>query len=222
MKYITGTLIKELREKSNMTQVELAKKLSISDKTISKWETGKGLPDISMLKPIAKAFNISIAELMSGTKINNANTSSNVMRSKFYVCPICGNVIHCMGEASVNCHGYTLTPLNPKETDEHHMIFIEKVEDDYYIQIDHDMTKEHYISFVAALSEDKVQYIKLYPEGSVEARFDTRGIKRVVFYCNKDGFFCIDIIKGIHDKEASYDNTNERKELEKVARLLLG
>lgn len=219
---ITGKLIKKLREKNNMTQAELAEKLSVSDKTVSKWETGKGLPDISLLQPIAKVFNISVTELMSGTEINNINISANLMRSKFYVCPICGNVIHCMGEASVTCHGCTLTPLKAKETDERHMIFIEKIEDDYYIQIDHDMTKEHYISFVVALSEDKIQYLKLYPEGSAEARFDIRGIKRVLFYCNKDELFSIDIIKGIHDKEASYDNTSERKELEKVAKLLLG
>ena len=222
IKYITGTLIKELREKSNMTQAELAEKLSVSDKTVSKWETGKGFPDISLLQPIAKAFNISVAELISGIKINNVNTCANVLRSKFYVCPICGNVIHCMGEASVSCHGCTLTPLKPEETDENHMIFIEKVEDDYYIQIDHDMSKEHYISFIAALSENKVQYLKLYPEGGAEARFNIRDTKKVLFYCNKDGLFSVDIIKGVHDKEASYDNTNERKELEKVAKLLFG
>ena len=220
IKYITGALIKELREKNNMTQAELAKKLSVSDKTVSKWETGKGLPDISLLEPIAKAFNISVTELMSGIQINNVNISANAMRSKFYVCPICGNVIHCMGEVSANCHGCALMPLKAKETDENHMIFIEKVEDDYYIQIDHDMSKEHYISFVAALSENKVQYFKLYPEGSAEARFDINDTKRVLFYCNKDGLFSIDIIKGIHDKDASYDNTNERKELERVVKLL--
>ncbi len=219
---LTGALIKELRKKSNMTQVELAGKLSVSDKTVSKWETGKGFPDVSLLEPIAKAFNISVTELMSGTKIDNINISANMMRSKFYVCPMCGNVIHCMGESAINCHGYMLAPLKAEETDENHMIFIEKVEDDYYIQIDHEMTKKHYISFIAALSEDKVQIVKLYPEGSAEARFEIRGAKKVLFYCNKDGFFSIDIIKGIHDREASYDDSEERKELENTAKLLFG
>ena len=56
--YVTGTVIKELREKDKMTQFQLAEKLGVSDKTVSKWETGKGYPDITLLEPIAKAFRI--------------------------------------------------------------------------------------------------------------------------------------------------------------------
>ena len=89
--YITGTIIKELREK-NLTQAELAEKLYVSDKTISKWENGKGYPDISLLDPIAKIFGISIAELLSG-RPSNINPAGNMMRSKFYVRPVCGNAI---------------------------------------------------------------------------------------------------------------------------------
>ena len=61
--YVTGIVIRELREKSKMTQLQLAEKLGVSDKTISKWETGKGYPDITLLEPIAKAFRISVTEL---------------------------------------------------------------------------------------------------------------------------------------------------------------
>jgi len=77
--------------------------------------------------------------------------SANVLRSKFYVCPIRGNVIHSMGEAAIHCHGIQLIPLEAEPSDEHHMVFIERVEDEYYVRIDHSMTKEHYISFVATL-----------------------------------------------------------------------
>lgn len=49
-----------------MTQIELARKINVSDKTISKWETGKGLPDISLIETLAKALNVSVIELMSG------------------------------------------------------------------------------------------------------------------------------------------------------------
>ncbi|MBR4073864.1 MAG: helix-turn-helix transcriptional regulator, partial [Firmicutes bacterium] len=89
--YVTGAVIRELREKNHMTQWELAEKLCVSDKTVSKWETAKGYPDITLLDPIAKVFGVSVAELMSGNAVNNVNVSANMMRSKFYVCPVCGN-----------------------------------------------------------------------------------------------------------------------------------
>ncbi|MBR6666718.1 MAG: helix-turn-helix domain-containing protein [Lachnospiraceae bacterium] len=220
--YVTGAVIKELREKKNMTQAELAEKLCVSAKTISKWETAKGYPDISLLEPIARVFGISVTELISGNTVQNVNVSANMLRSKIYVCPICGNVIHSMGEAVVQCHGILLTPCQAEETDEKHMIFIECIEDEYYVRIEHDMTKEHYISFVAALSSDKIQMIKLYPEGNSEARFKIRGVKKILFYCNRDGLFSLNVVKGIDDKLSSYDDVNERRELEKMARKLLG
>ena len=220
--YVTGTVIKELREKMNFTQAELANKLNISDKTISKWETGKGYPDITLLEPLANVFGISITELISGNAVQNVNVSGNMLRSKFYVCPICGNIIHTMGEAVIHCHGVLLTPCVAEETDENHMIFIERVEDEYYVRINHEMTKQHYISFVAAMSADRIQMVKLYPEGNAEARFQIRGMRKIFFYCNRDGLFSMNILKGIDDKRASYDDSKERRELEEMAKKLLG
>jgi len=185
--YVTGAVIKELREKNHLTQAELAERLCVSDKTISKWENAKGYPDISLLEPIAKVFGISITELISGNAVRNANVSANMMRSKFYVCPVCGNIMHCMGEAVIQCHGVQLVPCQEEETDEKHIILIEKVEDEYYVRVEHDMTKEHHISFMAALSGDNIQMVKLYPEGSAEARFFARGRGMVYAYCNRHG-----------------------------------
>ena len=193
--YVTGAVIKELREKNRMTQLQLAEKLGVSDKCVSKWENSRGLPDITLLEPIANVFRISVAELISGNTIHNANISANMLRSKFYVCPICGNVIHCMGEAAIHCHGIRLTPLEAEAADERHMAFIERVEDEYYVRIDHSMTKEHYISFMAAASSDGIQLVKLYPEGSAEARFKIRGVKKILFYCNHDGLYSFDPVK---------------------------
>ena len=220
--YVTGTVIRKLREKNNMTQAELAVRLNVSDKTISKWETAKGYPDISLLEPIAKVFGISITELISGNAVSNVNVSANMLRSRFYVCPVCGNVIHSMGEAVINCHGVLLTPAQAEETDEQHKIFIEKVEDEYYVRIEHDMTKKHYISFVAALSSDKIQMIKLYPEGNPEARFKINGVKKIFFYCNKDGLFSLEVNKAIDGREHSYDDAEERRALEETAKILFG
>lgn len=193
--YVTGAVIRELREKNNMTQLELAERLCVSDKTISKWETAKGYPDISLLDPIAKVFGVSVAELMSGNAINNVNVSANMLRSKFYVCPVCGNSFHCMGEAVIHCHGVQLMPLTAEEVDDAHGISIEVVEDEYFVQIQHDMTKTHYISFIAAMSYDKLQLVKLYPEGNPETRFKISGVKRIYFYCNKDGLYVYDVKK---------------------------
>ena len=187
--YVTGAMIRQLREKNHMTQSQLAKLLCVSDKTISKWETAKGYPDISLLEPIAGVFGISITELLAGNAVSNGNVSANMMRSMFYVCPVCGNIIHSMGAAAMNCHGILLTPAQPEETDEMHRIVLEKVEDEYYIEILHEMTKSHYISFIAAISSDGIQTKKLYPEGNAQARFKIRGVKKILFYCNRDGLF---------------------------------
>ena len=144
------------------------------------------------------------------------------MRSKFYVCPVCGNSIHSMGEAVIQCHGIILKPCREEESDENHKIFIERVEDEYYVRIEHDMTKQHYISFIAALSPDKLQMVKLYQEGNPEARVKMNGVKKILFYCNRDGLFSISVVKGIYGKQKCYDDTKDRKELEETAKLLFG
>lgn len=220
--YITGSVIKNLREKNNLTQSSLAERLGVSDKTVSKWETGRGYPDISLLEPIAHVFGVSVAELLSGNAISNVNVSANMLRSKFYICPVCGNIIHCMGEAVIYCHGVALAPEAAEESDEDHKIFIGKVEDDYFVRIEHEMTKSHYISFVAAIYTDRVQQVKLYPEGEAEARFPLRGAKKILFYCNRDGLFSVNVVRGIDDRELSYDDSKERRELEEAAKRLFG
>lgn len=218
--YVTGTIIRELREKNGLTQAELAERLYVSDKTVSKWENAKGYPDISLLEAIAAALRVSITELLSGKAVSNVNVSGNMLRSKLYVCPICGNVIHCMGEAVIHCHGVLLTPAQAEETDEHHKIFIEGVEDEYYVRIEHDMTKQHYISFIAALSPDSIQMVKLYPEGNAEARLKTRAVKKILFYCNRDGLFSVDIIRSVDGRQSAHDDAAERQSLEAAAKML--
>lgn len=220
--YVTGATIRELREKNKITQLQLAEKLGVSDKTISKWETGKGYPDITLLEPVADALAVSVTELISGNSVYNSNVSSNMMRSRFYICPVCGNVIHCMGEAVIHCHGVLLQPEAAEETDEEHKIFVECIEDEYFVCIEHDMSKKHYISFVAAVSEDRIQMVKLYPEGNAQARFKINGVKKIYFYCNRSGLFFVNILKGIDDRVSSYDDTEERRELEKTAKMLFG
>ena len=187
--YVTGATIKQLRENRSMTQAELAECLGVSDKTISKWETGKGLPDISLLQPLAGALGISVIELMNGQQVVNRNVSANMLRTKFYVCPICGNVLHATGEAVVSCCGIILPSLEAETPDESHAITVEKVEDEHFVTVHHDMSKQHYISFVAHVNSDRLQMVKLYPEGNAETRLQLRGRGYLYFYCNYHGLF---------------------------------
>ena len=185
--YVTGLTIKILREKKGLTQTELADILGVSSKAVSKWETAKGLPDISLIEPLANALSVSVMELMTGDTVINKNKSSNILRSKFYVCPVCNNTIGAVGDAVISCCGITLPPLDAEETDENHQITIENVEDEYFITVNHHMTKEHFISFVAYLTSDSVQFVKFYPEGNAETRLNIRGSGFLYIYCNKHG-----------------------------------
>ena len=189
--YVTGTTIKNQREGRNLTQAELAEKIGVSSKTVSKWETAKGLPDITLLQPLAQALGISVIELMNGEHITNKNISANMMRCKFYVCPVCGNIIHSTGSAVVSCCGITLPPLEAEDADESHAITVENVEDEHFITIRHPMTKEHFISFVAFVTSDRVQLVKFYPEGNAETRMQLRGRGYLYYYCNRHGLFKI-------------------------------
>ena len=185
--YITGAVIRALREKKGITQAQLAQSLGVSDKAVSKWETGKGLPDITLLEPLARALSVSVMELMSGNAIANKNVSANILRSKFYICPVCNNIISSVGGAAISCCGITLPPLEADEIDEDHQISIEPVEDECFITVNHDMTKQHFISFIAHFTCDKIQLVKLYPEGNAETRLSLRGGGYLYIYCNKHG-----------------------------------
>ena len=185
--YVTGVTIKALREKKGITQGELSELLGVSSKAVSKWETGKGLLDISLIEPLANALSVSVTELMSGETVINKNISANILRSKFYVCPVCGNIIRTVGEAFISCCGVTLPPLTAEENDISHFAKIERVEDEYFLSVSHDMTKEHYISFVAYLTSDRIQFVKFYPEGNAETRLNLQGKGILYVYCNRHG-----------------------------------
>ena len=168
--YVTSATIKHLREERGLTQAELAERIGVSSKTVSKWETAKGLPDISLLQPLAQALNISVIELMNGEHIINQNISANMLRSKFYVCPLCGNVIHSMGNSLISCCGITLPALEAEEGDGDHTVNIEVVEDEHFITIPHPM-------------------VKFYPEGNAETRMQLRGFGTLYWYCNRHGLY---------------------------------
>lgn len=187
--YVTGMTIKALREKRGITQAALGDQLGVSSKAVSKWETGKGLPDIALLQPLGEALGVSVIELMRGECIVNQNRASNMARTRLYVCPVCGNVIHSIGDAFVSCCGITLPALEAEDADREHILTIEAVEDECFLAIHHPMTKEHFISFIAFVTPDRVQMVKFYPEGNAETRMSLRGHGTIYWYCNQHGLF---------------------------------
>lgn len=189
-RYVTGAMIKRLREGRGMTQSELARIVDVSDKAVSRWECGRGYPDITLLEPLSSALGVSVVELLAGADVCNANRSANVLKSKAYVCPVCGNVLTAMGEAVVSCCGVTLPPLEPELAEGEHAISVQLVEDELYVSLAHPMTKGHHVSFLAAVSPDRVQLVRLYPEGDAAARFRRAGVRDVYAYCNRHGLFC--------------------------------
>ena len=192
-RYIKGEVIKALREKKKMTQAGLAERIGVTDKAVSKWETGRGLPDITLVEPIADALGLSVGELFAGEQVINRNVVSNMRKARIYVCPICGNVIQSAGDAAVSCCGVSLPAQEPDEPDEDHHIRVETTEGELYVTVDHPMTKEHHISFIIYRTGDRIETVKLYPEGNAECRFFRRGHGEIVAYCNRHGSFVISI-----------------------------
>jgi len=203
--YISGASIRALRERAGMTQRHLADQLGSTDKAVSKWETDRGRPDITLVEPLACALGVSVAELLSGEQIVNVNRAGNLLRAKFYVCPLCGNVIHATGEASISCCGIALpvlevenavdgripaAPENAAAADPSvHLPQVEVADGEVYLTMEHPMGKDHFISFMAYVTTDQVFFRKLYPEQTADARFPYRGLGIIFAYCNRHGLF---------------------------------
>ena len=73
----TGELIRSLRKVRGLTQQQLACRMSISDKTVSKWERGAGSPDLSMVPLLSELFGVEIDVLLSGELNSNDQTGGN-------------------------------------------------------------------------------------------------------------------------------------------------
>ena len=187
--YVTGATIKALREQYRMTQADLAEQLCVSDKAVSKWETGRGFPDVSLLEPLGKALRVSVPELLCGQTIVNQNRSANMLKSLFYVCPVCGNALFARGDALISCCGIQLPALEAEEPDAAHSMEIQRPEDELFVFSDHRMSKDHYLSFIAYMTPDRCEIKALYPEGNAEARFFFRGTGWLYYYCNQHGLF---------------------------------
>ncbi|MBQ4093566.1 MAG: helix-turn-helix domain-containing protein [Oscillospiraceae bacterium] len=189
--YVTAQTIRTLREQKGITQKQLADAIAVSDKTVSKWETGKGLPDISLLAPLAEALSVSVSELLAGQVLRNKNASGNLLRGSFYVCPVCGNVIYALGQGDYSCCGIRLPALAAETAaeDDGHIITLEDSDGDLFVTLSHPMEKDHYISFVALVQQGRMQLVKFWPQQNAEARFALQRTGTLFVCCNRHGLF---------------------------------
>lgn len=183
----SGRLILALRKEKGMTQKEVAEAIGISDKTVSKWERGFGCPDVSLLPVLSEILGVNIEQILSGELGEKERENGNMKRTRFYVCPECGNILTSTGEAEISCCGRKMEALKADKATKGHRLKIEVADGESYVTVDHEMSKEHYISFIACVSYNKVMVYKLYPEQEAEARFPRMPGGRWYLYCNRDG-----------------------------------
>lgn len=188
-----GRLILRLRKENNMTQLQLAEKMGISDKAVSKWERGLGCPDIELITQLAEIFNVDLEKLLSGDIEINSVLGGNLKKICFYVCPVCGNIITSVSETGISCCGKKLKALTPEKAEETNRLSVEIIENEYFISSEHDMTREHYISFIAFLTGDTLILRKQYPEWNLQTRFPFFSHGRLIWYCTQHGLFYQDI-----------------------------
>lgn len=188
-----GALIKKLRTENGMTQAQLAERLIVSDKAVSKWERGMGCPDISMLNEISALFGISTDTLLSGEMQAGERNGGNMKRIKFYLCRECGSIFTSSGTGEISCCGRKLSPLEAKEPDSEHTPRIEDIDGDYYVTFEHSMTKAHFITFAALGGTDFVYLKRLYPEQDPAVRMPRYGGSELYFYCSEHGFMKVKI-----------------------------
>ena len=183
----TGALIREFRIKSGLTQKQLAERLNVSDKAVSKWECANGCPDISMLTELADIFGTDVQTLLAGKIDFNESEVGNMKKLKFYICGTCGNIITATSDANVTCCGNKLTALEPRKAEGDEKLNVESFDGELLVSSGHEMTKEHYISFVAYQNDSTVMMFKQYPEWTLQARLPLFRSGRLVWYCNKCG-----------------------------------
>ena len=184
-----GELIHRLRRERGLAQLQLAERLGVSDKAVSKWERGLGCPELSLLPELAEALEVDMGKLLSGELAANDRVSGNVNRVRFWVCPSCGNVVTALTDTGVSCCGKRLQPLAARKADEEHSLTVQRIETEYFVSSGHPMEKEHHIAFLALVKDDSLLLRKLYPEWELQTRLPFWGHSRLYFYCTQHGLF---------------------------------
>lgn len=183
----TGVLIRKLRTEKKLTQAELAESLGLSAKTVSKWERGLGCPDVSLLPALSSLLDVDLSRLLEGELSPNQTVGGNMKKTKYFICPDCGSISLCTGNAEITCCGRRLTQMEMKKAAPEEKLHTEIVEDEWFITGDHPMEKDNYISFVAFQTGDRVEVIKQYPEWNLQLRLKKRGHGQLIWYSTSLG-----------------------------------
>ena len=184
-----GNLIRQLRLEQKLTQLQLGEQLEVSDKAVSKWERGLGCPDLSLISRLATLFHVDTESLLAGELKQGLVLGGNMKKIVFYVCPECGNLVTSTVPTSITCCGRKLQEMEAVKACPEEKLQIEPIENDFFVSSNHEMTKEHYISFVALLTGDTLMVKKLYPEWNMQARIPQFGHGKLLWYCTKHGLF---------------------------------
>lgn len=182
-----GQLIAKLRKEKGLTQKNIADALNITNKTVSKWECGLGCPDVSLWADLSAILGVDMSQMMDGEITLNRPDSGNIDKIRFYVCPSCKNILVSTGSSSIFCCGRKVEQLVPQVNENTPPVTVELVDIDYYIAIDHEMTREHYILFAAYVKDDKVFLVRLYPEQNAAVRIPAMTGGKLYTYCVKHG-----------------------------------
>lgn len=183
----TGKLIQRMRKDQGMTQKQLADRMNLSDKTISKWERGCGLPEVSLLLELSDILQIDVEKLLNGNVTTNCLEGGDMKKAKYYVCGTCGSITVSTGNAEILCCSRKLKALIPQKATEEQRLSVEEIENDWFITSDHSMEKDNYITFVAFATGDKIQLIKQYPEWDFSLRIQKRGHGMLLWFAANEG-----------------------------------
>lgn len=184
-----GALIRRLRQERGLTQRELAVALSLSPKTVSKWERGQGCPDVSLLEALSRALQVNIPALLSGELAENQLTGGSMKQTRFFVCPVCGNLSFCTGGAAVSCCGRPLESLTAKKATPEEALHVVESDWDWYVESSHPASKDNYISFVALVTGEALLVLRQYPEWDLHVRIPGRPHGKLVWYSTTRGLF---------------------------------
>ena len=187
----TGALIRRLRMEKGLTQRELAGRLGVSDKAVSKWERGLGCPDVSLLTAVSQVLGVGLDSMLSGGLPQSPCQGGNMKRIRFYVCPECGNVITATGEAVISCCGRRLEAMQAAPCDAAHTPHIEAMDGERYVTLEHPMDKAHHLLFVAFAGYDRVTLVRLYPEQDAALRMPAMAHGTWFIGCSRDGLYSL-------------------------------
>ena len=182
-----GLMLRKLRTDKHLTQAELAEMLHVSNKTVSKWECGSGCPEVSMFPVLSKVLNVDFAALFSGETAEKPTDSGNLRKLQFYICPNCGNLITSTSDAAVSCCGKVLLPQRLQRAGEE--IKVQLIDREYQISSDHEMSREHYITFLALRSSEQILLRKLYAEWNLELYVPYIPGAMLIWHCKQHGLF---------------------------------